>query len=158
MNGQLSLLNRQRTRTIDILRLRRIVAHFLRDVRGKREFDIAIVLVSATAMAKLNEKYLGHPGPTDVITFDFSQPNLAPLNGEIIVCVDEAILQSRQYGTLWKSELVRYIIHGVLHLLGHNDAKTVDRKRMKRAENRWMRILSHEFDLSYGQGKPTLAK
>jgi len=42
--------------------------------------------------------------------------------GEIFICVDEAVLQARKFGTSWPSEVVRYIIHGVLHLCGFNDS------------------------------------
>ena len=41
------------------------------------------------------------------------------LHGEIFICVDEAIPQAKEFRTSWQSEIVRYIVHGVLHLLGH---------------------------------------
>ena len=45
------------------------------------------------------------------------------LHGEIFICVDEAIRQARRFGTIWQSEIVRYLIHGVLHLLGFDDSR-----------------------------------
>ena len=58
------------------------------------------------------------------------------LHGEIFVCVDEAVLQARKFGTSWQSEIVRYIVHGVLHLLGFDDSSAGARRKMKREENR----------------------
>ncbi len=62
--------------------------------------------------------------------------------GEIYVCVDEALIQARRFGTSWPSELARYIVHGVLHLLGYDDSKASKRRRMKREENRLLKALS----------------
>ena len=47
----------------------------------------------------------------------------ATLHGEIFICVDEAVLQARKFRTSWQSEIVRYLVHGVLHLLGHDDSR-----------------------------------
>ena len=58
------------------------------------------------------------------------------LHGELFVCVDEAIIQAKRFRSTWQSEIVRYIIHGVLHLLGHDDLKAAARRSMKREENR----------------------
>jgi probable rRNA maturation factor len=62
--------------------------------------------------------------------------------------VDEAILQARRFRTTWQSELVRYLIHGVLHLFGHDDHHAVARRKMKREENRLFKSLSARFALS----------
>ena len=43
------------------------------------------------------------------------------IHGEMFICVDEAIVQAKKFKTNWQSEVVRYIIHGILHLLGHDD-------------------------------------
>ena len=84
------------------------------------------------------KSYLRHDGSTDVIAFDYAkiagqavQPvpktawtengqagSLSALHGEIFICVDEAVLQARKFHTSWQSEIVRYLVHGVLHLLG----------------------------------------
>ena len=43
------------------------------------------------------------------------------LHGELFICVDEAVAQAKEFKTSWQSEVVRYVVHGVLHLLGHDD-------------------------------------
>jgi len=50
------------------------------------------------------------------------KPELQTLLGEIYICVDEAVLQARKFGTSWQSEVIRYLVHGVLHLLGFDDS------------------------------------
>jgi rRNA maturation RNase YbeY len=70
------------------------------------------------------------------------------LHGEIFVCVDEALLQARKFGTSWQSETVRYVVHGVLHLLGHDDLRAAARRGMKREEDRLVREISRRFSLA----------
>jgi probable rRNA maturation factor len=74
------------------------------------------------------------------------------------VCIDDAILQAREFGTTWQSEITRYIVHGVLHLLGYDDLKPQLRREMKRAENRLMRLLSQKFSLAQINSQPRLKK
>jgi len=68
--------------------------------------------------------------------------------GEIFICVDEAVLQARKFGTSWPSEVVRYIVHGVLHLCGFDDSSAGARRKMKREENRRLREMTRRFPLS----------
>ena len=89
-----------------------------------------------------------------MITFDHLNPEpgirnpALKLHGELFVCVDEAVAQAKQFRTTWQSEVVRYIVHGVLHLLGHDDLKPALRRKMKRAENRLVRRLAGRFSLA----------
>jgi rRNA maturation RNase YbeY len=113
-------------------------------------------------MARLNEKYLGHSGSTDVITFDHSVAgdgrgarnssppgtgNCAAIFGEIFISVGDALKQAREFGTSWESEVVRYVIHGVLHLKGYSDLEPAQRRIMKREENRLLRHVQRQFNL-----------
>jgi len=53
--------------------------------------------------------------------------------------------QAKEFQSSWQAEVVRYVVHGVLHLLGYDDLKPALRRRMKREENRLMRLLAREF-------------
>jgi len=64
------------------------------------------------------------------------------------VCADEAGIQARRFRTSWQSELVRYLVHGVLHLKGYDDQRSVSRRKMKREEDRLVKELGKRFDLS----------
>jgi len=70
------------------------------------------------------------------------------LHGEIFVCVDEALLQARRFRTTWQSEVVRYIVHGVLHLCGYSDQTSRERQQMKRAENQLLARLAARFSFA----------
>ena len=118
------------------------------------EAELGISLVNAREMARINWDFLQHTGSTDVITFDHTEPgqpqpkNGIVLHGELFICVEDAVRQAREFGTNWQSELVRYAVHGVLHLLGYDDLKPDLRRTMKRAENRLVRGLEKSFLLA----------
>ncbi len=164
MSRTLSLLNRQRVRRVDTRLLRQIILHLLDTELGVESFELAIHLVGAEEMAKVNWDFLQHEGSTDVITFDHSDVVAADvrrlskknggaaaqksLHGELFICIDDAVKQAREFRTTWQSELARYVIHGLLHLCGHDDRSPAPRRKMKREENRLVRLVVKEFSLS----------
>jgi rRNA maturation RNase YbeY len=154
---------------VDLRFLRQTVQALLREAWPEGGFELAIHIVAAPEITRLNETFLHHKGSTDVITFDYSEsvgrasrlslgkpaasagvarrdarPTM--LHGEIFVCLDEALSQSRRFRATWQSELVRYVVHGVLHLLGYDDQGSRVRRRMKRAEDALVRRLAREFN------------
>ena len=72
-----------------------------------------------------------------------------PLHGELFICLEEAVLQARRFSATWQSELVRYVIHGLLHLCGHDDIKPAARRVMKRAENQLLCEIARRFELAH---------
>ncbi len=157
MNGLLYLRNRQRTRPIDRRFLSGVIRSLIRDDLHVADFELGIFLVGTAAMTRLNEQHLRHLGPTDVITFDYSDPSLADwLIGDIFVCVPMALDQGACFGVPWQQELIRYVVHGILHLRGYDDHAPSRRAVMKKEENRLVRILGRRFRLANvsGQGRP----
>jgi len=159
--------NRQRQRKINRRLMKQIVNALLAELKIEKA-EIGICLVRAPEMTRLNETFLKHKGSTDVIAFDYAynvgQASRLPqeplkrkmdrrdacptLHGDIFICVEEAVRQARKFGTIWQSEIVRYLIHGVLHLLGFDDARAAARRKMKREENRLLREITRRFSLS----------
>jgi probable rRNA maturation factor len=90
-------------------------------------------------VAAAHLKHLGVPGTTDVITFDLSDPNKADahlfLDVDLLVCLDEAERQARLGGVPVERELLLYIVHGVLHCLGHDDHDEDDAEAMHARED-----------------------
>ena len=153
----LSVTNRQRTKKIDSRFLKQVVAELFTELQIT-EAELGILLVGAQEMARVNWQHLQHEGSTDVITFDYREsarqrlartPAPPSLHGELFICVDDAVSQAKEFGTNWQSEIVRYVVHGVLHLLGHDDLKPNLRRQMKREENRLVRHLEKRFALAH---------
>ncbi len=148
MTRTLVFRNRQRTRRVDGRLLRRLTLAVLRDELRIESWELAVHLVGAAEMARVNWAYLQHEGSTDVITFDHSEkPTPGVLHGEIFICLDDAVKQAREFRTRWPEELARYVIHGLLHLCGHDDLSPGPRRVMKREENRLVRVVSLAFPL-----------
>jgi len=86
---------------------------------------LEISFVSDTTIAQVHHEFMDVAGATDVITFD---------HGEIIISVQTALTQSARYDNSWQRELLLYIIHGLLHLIGHKDHHPSDRAVMEQAQ------------------------
>jgi len=168
------IANRQRTKRINARGLKQIVFALLGELQIERA-ELGIRLVGAMEMARVNWQFLRHEGSTDVITFDhrsaggspansfdplnssvISRPSSLQLHGELFICVDDAVAQAGEFQTTWQSEVVRYAVHGVLHLLGHDDLQPALRRKMKREENRLVRRLERRFKLAQRSGAVTL--
>jgi rRNA maturation RNase YbeY len=147
------IANRQRTKKINLRLLKQITEALLAELKIENA-ELGVSLVGAKEMAALNWKFLRHEGVTDVITFDHGEKRKAEsgkqklLHGELFVCVDEAVWQAKHFKTSWQSEIVRYIVHGVLHLVGHDDLTPELWRKMKRAENLLLRQLAKKFSLA----------
>jgi len=137
------LIRREHPNVVNIRLLRQIVCAILDRVFPETDGEVSVALLDADQISSINKAFLNHDGPTDVITFDYTDGKLC---GEILICIDEAICQARDFGTTWQSELVRYIIHGVLHLKGYQDLVAVARRKMKREENRLLHQLARTFE------------
>jgi rRNA maturation RNase YbeY len=144
------IANQQRSKKINSRLLKQIIRNLFAELKIS-EAELGFHLVGATEMARVNWQFLQHEGSTDVITFDHSNAECGvrsaalKLHGEIFICVDDAVEQSKEFGTTWQSEVVRYAVHGVLHLLGYDDLKPHLRREMKREENRLVRLLTKRF-------------
>jgi len=142
---QVEVANRQRRRVVDTRRLAGWARAVLSELPGLQRATLSVCLLGDRAMAELNETFVGHSGPTDVITFDYAEGGgtgrAGVLAGEICMGVEEAVRQARRFRTDWSRELARYLIHGILHLRGYDDAGPSARRRMKREEDRLLRRL-----------------
>lgn len=95
---------------------------------------VTVVFVDNKAMQELNHRYLKHDFPTDVLAFKFSRHRVkqkTSLVGDVIVNTEMALKNAPIYKNPLKKEITLYIIHGILHLLGFNDAGAAERKRMQ---------------------------
>jgi rRNA maturation RNase YbeY len=103
---------------------------------------ISLALVGDTTMARLHVDFMNIAGTTDVLTFELHHDDRGRcLAGEIVVCVPEAARQARRHGTRVEHELLLYVVHGLLHLTGHDDHDEVAYQRMHREEDRILKRM-----------------
>jgi len=101
---------------------------------GKRVGEIGYLFVGDEKILEVNREYLGHDYYTDIITFDYSEGDT--IHGDIVVSLDTVASNAQQEGTDYQEELLRVVIHGILHLCGINDKGPGEREVMEAAENR----------------------
>lgn len=98
-----------------------------------------MVFVGSRFIRMINRKYLSHDEVTDVVSFPLG-PDPGP-HGEIYVNLDRAASQARQYDVPVRTETRRLIIHGLLHLLGYDDATDSAKRAMTLRENHYLEQL-----------------
>jgi probable rRNA maturation factor len=118
--------------------LQSVIAYTLAAEGVTAPVALTVVLVDDATIHELNRRFLAHDEPTDVITFPldnqddefFLPAEAARQLGEIYVSCERATTQSAAWGTTPAREVRFLVVHGVLHLLGWDDATTEDRARM----------------------------
>ena len=122
-------------------------ALILEGVHGPGELSIS--LVDDEEITKLNDHYLKHPWPTDVIAFPSDNVSLVDLRqaetakwvlGDVVVSLETAARQAEHYRHSFYAELALLIVHGILHLLGYSDASSGPRKIMRRKEREILKV------------------
>jgi probable rRNA maturation factor len=88
--------------------------------------EISVSLLDDGAMAELNRRWLGRPGSTDVLAFSLAGEGDPPL-GDIYVGRERAARQAGEHGVPVAEELVRLVVHGTLHVLGHDHPEGPER-------------------------------
>ena len=143
--------------------------------------EISIVFLGERGMQRLNRTFTGRDEPTDTLAFELT-PSMAGLTrskqrltlskprgeevsgaklevpgirlGEVIVCPDLAVVQSKKYRVSLEKELTRLVIHGLLHLCGFDDTTEKGRARMHKRENLYIASLGDEISsLAGSMGK-----
>ena len=135
--------DRQKLLRVSARGLERIVRRAL-VAEGVGEAEINVILVDDRRIAAVHRRWLGLPGPTDVITFDLAAgtagtPRASVLTGDIVVSTETARRMARAVGWTPRQELAYYIVHGLLHLTGYDDHTPADCRQMRARERAVMK-------------------
>ena len=106
------------------------VARAVLRAEGVRHALVSVTFVTRGRIAALNRRHLAHRGPTDVISFAFARTTaLDPVIGDIYIAPDVARANAVANGVGVREELTRLVVHGVLHVLGHDHPEGEERER-----------------------------
>ncbi|MEL7472313.1 MAG: rRNA maturation RNase YbeY [Planctomycetota bacterium] len=115
------------------------------------EGEVAVRVMGDDAMAQAHERFIGFPDPTDVLTFDYRQERGSetgpapsadePLETDILVCLDVAEREANEHGHDAMRELLLYIVHGLLHCMGHDDTDDERAAAMHAKEDEVLRAI-----------------
>jgi probable rRNA maturation factor len=97
---------------------------------GVKDAMLSITFVGRAAISRLNARYLGHEGPTDVISFGLGRAReRRAVVGDVYICAEVARDNARRQGVPAGEELLRLVVHGTLHVLGHDHPAGAERMR-----------------------------
>jgi rRNA maturation RNase YbeY len=122
---------------LDLGALRALVRHVI-DAEGATLRYLGLVLADRATVLDLNRRYLGHDYATDVLSFPLDAAE-GVVDGEVYVDLDTAAQRHGEFGATFEEEVRRYVVHGVLHLVGYNDATAPERAAMRALEDRYLR-------------------
>jgi probable rRNA maturation factor len=159
---------------VPVAELRRVARHVL-DAEGvAREVEVDLVLADSDTVQNLNRLYRGKDEPTDVLSFGFNEyeaietafddqdefparpafiepPDVTPSLGEIVVCLPVAEAQAANGGRPVAGELAHLIVHGLLHLLGHDHEEAAESAAMQSREDELLLALGYAGGYEHGQ-------
>jgi probable rRNA maturation factor len=105
----------------------------------KRISEIVYVFVNKSEILTVNKRFLDHHYHTDVITFNNSFLDFC--SGEVYICIPVVKENAIDRGEIFKLELGRIIVHGLLHIFGYDDKSRKDRSVMRKLENHYLDLL-----------------
>ncbi len=103
----------------------------------KKTGSINLILTSDMYLRSINKAYLSRDYNTDIITFDYSEGSI--ISGDLFISLERVNENAVTYGESREKELLRVIIHGILHLMGYGDAGEEEKKEMRKREDQYLR-------------------
>src|SRR5438034_9871230 len=122
---------------IDRAQLRQVAKTVL-EGENEPDSEISLAFVDNATIHQLNQRYLQHDEPTDVLSFPLSEPNAKRLAGELVIGAEVARAQADNRGHDVQAELALYVIHGLLHLCGYDDKSETAAKEIRERERRYL--------------------
>jgi probable rRNA maturation factor len=102
----------------------------------KKLGEINYIFTDNKNILEINEKFLKHDYYTDVITFNNNRKNV--IAGDIFISTEQILINSKKYNNSYTEELIRVLIHGVLHLIGYNDKSESEKVIMRKKEDTYL--------------------
>ncbi len=142
--------NRVLSHKLNEVVIKRIIRKILISIKKPHCAKLEVVFLDNNSIRSLNVKYKRRDRPTDVLSFkiDLKEFGSEKFLGEIFISPEIAFRNAKIYETRFEEELVRYIIHGILHLFGYEDESKVDKTRMFKRESEILEHLCEKENLS----------
>lgn len=102
--------------------------------------EIEVILAGRNELRELNRIHLNHDYETDILTFDLSETG-GPIDGQIFISPEVVNENSSRFATEFGEELLRVVIHGMLHLAGYHDSSKEEKAKMRRTENKYLKKI-----------------
>ncbi|MDP4266783.1 MAG: rRNA maturation RNase YbeY [Bacteroidota bacterium] len=127
----------------NINKIKSWIKHCVNEFKINR-ISINLIFCSDKYLYEINKKYLNHDTLTDIITFDYSEKNL--ISGDLLISIERVEENAKEFSNSFEAELLRVIIHGVLHLLSYNDKTENEKREMREKENIYIDIYKNKMN------------
>jgi probable rRNA maturation factor len=144
---EIHLTNQQYVLDIDSPRLVRAARQVLTDA-GIVDGSLSIAVVDDAAIHEVNRVHLNHDFATDVLSFLLEEGD-GSLVGEVIVSAETALQRCEEFDQSPHDELLLYVLHGTLHLVGYNDKSDSEAAEMRAAEAEYLRQYCSTSDEAF---------
>ncbi len=122
------------------IKQKRKIAFLVKEILKKKraDYNINYIFCSDDYLLDINKEYLKHKTLTDIITFDLSEKGTDLLIADIYISIERIEDNALKFEKPFTEELLRVVIHGILHLIGYKDKTTKQKTTMRRMETRWI--------------------
>ena len=137
----MEMLDEQDDLVVDLEKVQTVCERILDD-GGVKSGKINVVLVNSDTIRQFNRDFLQHDYPTDVISFlTEDRRNEGYLEGEILACTEIAKERAEEFTWTAEEELLLYVVHGMLHLIGFDDVTPEQQAVMQEKERTYLATL-----------------
>jgi len=129
---------------------RKPISHWISQCVDNEGFIVGainVIFVTPHKLLKINQIYLNHQTHTDIITFDYTIDKI--VSGDLYISYDQVRDNAKQFNVAFSDELLRVIIHGVLHLMGYKDKSTAARREMRAKEDHYLSLYHQKFHVKH---------
>ena len=146
----IKVINSNKFFSLNVKFIEAIALKVLKSLKKDKVTEIDIVFLDDAAIKKLNKRYKNEDTPTDVLSFniDGREFKRREVLGEIFISLDTARRNSKLFGVVFEDEIVRYVVHGILHLFDYDDLDKAEKAKMWHKQERLLKELCKQETLS----------
>jgi len=130
-------INNQTKGLIFSTKLKKVASVLSRELKIKKKYNVSVAFVNKAQITELNKRFRKKNKVTDVLSFIGEDDFL----GEIIICINQAKKQAKEFGHSYHREIQFLLIHGLLHLLGYTHRIKKNKKKMEALQNKIIKKL-----------------
>lgn len=128
--------------TVDLSGIKREIVRWIYSAieeESKIPGNMTVFFCTDAYILEVNRQYLAHDYYTDIITFDYTERKT--ISGDLVISVDTVRANATRYGEMFHVELMRVVIHGILHLIGYKDKRPAEKREMRAKESYYLKKL-----------------
>ncbi len=112
--------------------------------------SLAYIFCSDAHLLSINQQFLNHDYYTDIVTFDYrdqiAEHSAEPIEGDVFISIERVRENATALSIVFEDELLRVMVHGLLHLIGYDDTTSELKQSMRRLEDKYLHLYTSVYD------------